>query len=123
MHKKLNLTVEEVLNKDFSIQYKGYVPEEVDSFLDKVIADFKSIEEIRDYYETQNKALQKTNAVLKNKVDELETELELENTKKKGQPAGDAGNSNNLELIKKVATLENDLFQARKELEELKSNK
>ncbi len=119
MLKKINLTPEEVLNKEFSIQYKGYVPEEVDSFLDKVLEDVKAINEIQDYYETQNRALQKSNAILRSKVDELETEIELENAKKKERPVAGSG-SNNLDLIKKIASLENELFQTKKELEELK---
>ena len=37
MQKKLTLTSDEIINKEFSLQYKGYVPQEVDSFLDEVI--------------------------------------------------------------------------------------
>ena len=36
MEKKLTLSSDEILNKEFSLQYKGYVPQEVDSFLDEV---------------------------------------------------------------------------------------
>ena len=33
---KLNLTPEEILNKEFNVYFKGYSPAEVDSFLDSV---------------------------------------------------------------------------------------
>ena len=68
MEKKLTLSSDEILNKEFSLQYKGYVPQEVDSFLDEVLKNYKIIEDIREYYETQNKALQKTNSILRNKL-------------------------------------------------------
>ena len=34
---KLNLTPEEILNKEFNVDFKGYSPAEVDSFLDSVL--------------------------------------------------------------------------------------
>ncbi len=118
MQKKLTLTSEEIINKDFSLQYKGYVPQEVDAFLDEVIKNYGIIEEIRDYYETQNKALQKTNSVLRAKIDELETRLEIE--KNKNNSIDKVDSTSNLDLIKKIAKLEDELFQTKRELEEVK---
>ena len=119
MEKKLTLTSDEILNKEFALQYKGYVPQEVDGFLDEVLKNYKVIEDIRDYYETQNKALQKTNSILRNKVDELETKLEMEKNKNNSYEKVD--NNSNLDLIKKIAKLESELFQTKRELEELKN--
>ncbi len=116
MQKKLTLSSEEIVNKEFSLQYKGYVPQEVDSFLDEVVKNFEIIEEIRDYYETQNKALQKTNSTLRSKIDDLETRLEMERNKNNSIEKVDS--TSNLDLIKKIAKLESELFQTRKELEE-----
>ena len=118
MLKKLTLSSEEIVNKDFSLQYKGYVPQEVDAFLDEVVKNYEIIEEIRDYYETQNKALQKTNSVLRSKIDELETKLEMEKSKSNSIEKVDS--TSNLDLIKKIAKLESELFQTKKELEEAK---
>ena len=119
MQKKLTLTSDEIVNKEFSLQYKGYVPQEVDAFLDQVLKNYEIIEEIRDYYETQNKALQKTNSVLRAKIDDLETKLEIE--KNKNNSLDKVDNSSNLDLIKKIAKLESELFQTKKELEEAKN--
>lgn len=119
MEKKLTLSSDEILNKEFSLQYKGYVPQEVDSFLDEVLKNYKIIEDIREYYETQNKALQKTNSILRNKVDELETKLEMEKNKNNSYEKVD--NNSNLDLIKKIAKLESELFQTKQELEEFKN--
>ena len=119
MLKKLTLSSEEIVNKDFSLQYKGYVPQEVDAFLDEVVKNYEIIEEIREYYETQNKALQKTNSVLRSKIDDLETKLEMEKSKNNSIEKVDS--TSNLDLIKKIAKLESELFQTKKELEDAKN--
>ena len=118
MQKKLTLTSDQIIDKEFSLQYKGYVPQEVDSFLDEIVKNYEMIEEIRDYYETQNKALQKTNSILRAKIDELETKIEIE--KNKNNSFDKVDNTSNLDLIKKIAKLESELFETRKELEEAK---
>lgn len=118
MEKKLTLSSDQIVNKEFGLQYKGYVPQEVDAFLDEVLKNYEIIEEIRDYYETQNKALQKTNSVLRAKIDDLETSLEMERNKNNSYDKVDS--SSNLDYIKKIAKLESELFQTKKELEEAK---
>ena len=120
MQKKLTLSSDDIVNKEFSLQYKGYFPQEVDKFLDEVIKNYEAIEEIRDYYETQNKALQKTNNILRAKVDDLETMLEIE--KNKNNSVEKVDSTSNLDLIKKIAKLESELYQTKKELEEVKKN-
>ena len=115
MQKKLTLSSDDIFNKDFSLQYKGYVPQEVDEFLDEVLKNYEIIEEIKDYYETQNKALQKTNSILRTKIDDLETKLEIEKSKNNSVERVDS--SSNLDLIKKIAKLESELFQAKQALE------
>ena len=42
---KLNLTPEEILNKEFNVDFKGYSPAEVDSLLDSVLEDYQIMEE------------------------------------------------------------------------------
>ena len=107
-------SADELLNKQFSVVNKGYSPREVDEFLDEIIADYESITEIEDYYKVQNIALQKTNSILRSKIEELEMQLEM--TKGKGYQSAD--NSSNIELIKKIAALEGELYQTKLQLEE-----
>ena len=118
MKKKLTLSSDDIVSKEFSLQYKGYVPQEVDAFLDEIVKNYEIIEEIRDYYETQNKALQKTNSILRSKIDDIETRLEIE--KNKNNSVDKVDNSSNLDLIKKIAKLESELFQTKQALEEAK---
>ena len=108
-------TVEELLNKEFSIVNRGYSPMEVDSFLDELIADYESIKEIEDYYKVQNIALQKTNSILRSKIEELEIQIDM--SKSGGYQLADT--SSNVELIKKIAKLEGELYQTKLKLEEV----
>ena len=44
MEKRFKLKVEDVLNKQFNIDFKGYSSVEVDEFLDLVINDYQEYE-------------------------------------------------------------------------------
>ena len=44
MEKRFNLKIEDVLDKQFNVDFKGYAPAEVDEFLDQVIQDYQSYE-------------------------------------------------------------------------------
>ena len=41
---KLQLNAKDILNKQFEKDVKGYNPDEVDSFLDKVLTDYRMVE-------------------------------------------------------------------------------
>ena len=109
---------DELLEKQFEIVNKGYSPKEVDAFLDEIIADYESIVEIEDYYKVQNIALQKTNSILRSKIEELEMQIDMN----KGRGYQTVDNSSNIDLIKKIAKLEGELYQTKLQLEEAKSN-
>ncbi|MBQ1477382.1 MAG: DivIVA domain-containing protein [Erysipelotrichaceae bacterium] len=42
---KLNLTPDEILEKQFQVDFKGYSASEVDSFLDQVLEDYQKMED------------------------------------------------------------------------------
>lgn len=46
MSKVCKLEIDEILNKEFNIDFKGYSAPEVDAFLDTVIEDYKSLHEL-----------------------------------------------------------------------------
>ena len=46
MERNLNLDVDTIVNKEFSIEFKGYSPIEVDSFLDKIVQDYDTFQKI-----------------------------------------------------------------------------
>ena len=109
---------DELLDKQFEIVNRGYSPKEVDAFLDEIIADYESIKEIEDYYKVQNIALQKTNSILRSKIEDLEIQVEMS----KGGGYQMVDNSSNIDLIKKIAKLEGELYQTKLQLEEAKGN-
>lgn len=109
---------DELLEKEFEIVNKGYSPKEVDAFLDEIIADYETIKEIEDYYKVQNVALQKTNSILRAKIEELEMQIDM--SKGKGYQPVDS--SSNIDLIKKIAMLEGELYQTKLQLEEVKAD-
>ncbi len=102
---------------EFEIVSNGYSPREVDMLLDDIIADYVQIKKMEEYYTTQNVALQKTNSILRNKISDLEMQLEM--SKSSGYQLHD--NASNIELIKKIAMLESELYQTKLQLEEAKN--
>ena len=111
-------SADELLEKQFQIVNRGYSPKEVDAFLDEIIADYESIKEIEDYYKVQNIALQKTNSILRSKIEELEMQIDMA----KGGGYQVVDSSSNIDLIKKIAKLEGELYQTKLQLEEAKAN-
>ena len=109
--------VDDLLEKSFTISNRGYSPREVDEFLDEIIADYENIKAIEDYYKTQNIALQKTNSILRSKVEDLENQLEMS----KSGAYQSFDNSSNIDLIRKIASLESELYQTKLQLEEVKN--
>ena len=47
MDKMINLSIDDIFNKEFSVDFKGYSPIEVDQFLDTVMADYKAYERFK----------------------------------------------------------------------------
>lgn len=101
--KKLNLNPEEILNKEFNSDFKGYTPSEVDAFLDSVLDDYQimedNIQELLDLV-----------AKLQDQVKELtKKNVELEGRKK----AYDFANStsySSVDLLKRISRLEEQVF-------------
>ena len=42
---KLNLTPDEILDKQFQVDFKGYSAAEVDAFLDQILEDYQKMED------------------------------------------------------------------------------
>ena len=57
MFEEISLTPQEILDKDFKLDTRGYRPQEVDKFLDVIIADYTKFISIvkREESETNNK--------------------------------------------------------------------
>ena len=100
---KLNLTPEEILNKEFKVDFKGYAPNEVDAFLDSILEDYQIMED-------NVQQLLDTVSTLQNQVKELTAKnLELEGRKM----AFDLSNTtsySSVDILKRISRLEEQVY-------------
>lgn len=103
---KLNLSVQEILDKEFKVDFKGYSAAEVDAFLDDVLEDYQ---------------IQEENIIeLTNRIKELEEELadakktnrELE-TKQRAIDLTNTTSYSSVDLLKRVSRLEEEVYRNR----------
>ena len=125
MEKNAKLTINDIYNRRFEKDVKGYNPDEVDTFLDEIIKDYdayeKCIASLEDEIAKLNKDLStKTNDVstlAKNPMDAEQKAQELEianaslNNKFAGIKPGDAITEENLEYIQRIHEYETFLYQ------------
>lgn len=102
MEKKFKLKVEDVLNKQFNIDFKGYSSAEVDEFLDYVISDYQEYEEMIKRLGDKLQEYERQNAALKAKI------VELEGRSEGSEPALPSGS---LDILKRLTRLENEVFR------------
>ena len=106
----IHLNSTKIYEKIFTPNVKGYDPEEVDSFLDTIIADYVSFEkyfrESRDYIQELEESLRKERE--NNRV------LTVENAKLSKRVAdikdGDEVTTSNIEYIQRIRRLEKALY-------------
>lgn len=100
---KLNLTPEDILNKEFNVDFKGYAPAEVDTFLDAILDDYQRME-------ANVQQLLDTVSTLQNQVKELTAKnVELEGRK----VAFDLSNTtsySSVDILKRISRLEEQLY-------------
>ena len=108
---KLVLSAEEIGNKVFKAVPRGYDPYEVDKYLDIIISDYEKVE--NNYLGTKEEI-----AKLNEKIKRLEEEshyLEIELSKMKAKYSNvkptDVVTDDNLNLIKRINTLERFLWR------------
>ena len=101
--KKLNLNPEEILNKEFNSDFKGYTPSEVDSFLDSVLEDYQTMEE----------NVQELLDLVSRLQDEVK-ELKKKNVELEGRKAAiDLSNTtsySSVDILKRISRLEEQVY-------------
>lgn len=108
-NEKLFLTPQEILDKEFKIDAKGYRPQEVDKFLDMVIRDYTEFASIIKKLQNENKMLVDDNAKLKAEYRKMKNIIDSAN---ETSAAGGAGknNFNNVDLLKRISNLEKVVY-------------
>ncbi len=101
-NENINLTPQDILDKDFNVDTRGYRPQEVDKFLDIIIKDYTE-------YNSMIKKLLKENRMLEEEVASLKHEIrKLKETSETGEGGG--SRMTNLDLLKRISNLEKTVY-------------
>ena len=73
---KITLTMQDILEKEFKIDTRGYRLQEVDKFLDIIIKDYNEYNNIIRSLEKDKKILMAENQELRNEVRNLKSNIE-----------------------------------------------
>lgn len=102
----IKLSAKIILDKDFKTGLRGYSQDEVDQFLDEIIQDYESFEQVLKQKEAR--------------IAELEQQLRDANNgkatvaqpvlQKKEAPIAQQGNVTNYDILKRLANLEKRVF-------------
>jgi len=88
---KLQLTAQDIFNKEFKKAFRGYDPDDVDRFLDIIIQDYEAFKKEYEELLNENKRLKR----------------QLEETRK--QPQVSPGTTN-FDILKRLSNLEKHVF-------------
>lgn len=106
-NERIFLTPQEILDKDFKIDARGYRPQEVDKFLDMVIRDYTEFLAIIKKLDRDVKDLTDDNIKLKNEIRKLQTNLDAieENDNDISSKS-----VNNVDMLRRLSQLEKVVF-------------
>ena len=96
-----NLTAKDILQKEFTRDFRGYKASEVDEYLDSIIRDY-------DSYQKDVATLKNENERLISKIDELTKQLAL--AKKNNVPTSPGSGVTNFDILKRLSNLEKHVF-------------
>ena len=108
---KLKLTSQAILDKKFPGSTPGYNPLQVDEYIDKIIKDYRFVEEncliLKKDYDELNARIEK--------LEEENKQLSIENLKFKGRLSNvkeaDNVTSENIDLLKRINSLEKFIYE------------
>ena len=100
---KIYLTPQEILDKEFKIDARGYRPQEVDKYLVMVIRDYTEFISIIKRNEKEIKDLTEDNSKLKAEIRSLREQLIAAQNSSEASPS-------NVDLLKRISNLEKVVF-------------
>lgn len=108
MTKDTNLTAQVIYEKEFHVDIKGYAPAEVDEFLDQIIEDYQIYDE---KIEELGQALTRYEEKIKELSQQIFTlQTENQNLNEKVNADFVNGNSDMVDVLKRIARLEKAVF-------------
>ena len=102
---RIYLTPQDILEKEFKIDARGYRPQEVDKFLDIVIRDYTEYNSTIKKLEKDIKDLVEDNTKLKQEMRKLNEELEVSKSSETSNRT-----LTNVDLLKRISQLEKAVF-------------
>lgn len=103
---RILLTVQDILDKEFKIDTRGYRPQEVDKFLDVIIRDYEEMSSVIKELETEKKALVEDNIRLKQEIRNMSTRLDV----LKSNEASESSSTNNADVLRRLSNLEKIIY-------------
>ncbi|MEE3488219.1 MAG: cell division regulator GpsB [Bulleidia sp.] len=108
---KVNLDIQTILDKEFNVDFKGYNASEVDAFLDLVMEDYQTYQEITTELNQKISELERTNASLRAKLIEEEGKTRA----LEANPTPAQQGAANVDLLKRISRLESQVFGAQQD--------
>ena len=102
---KIFLTPQEILEKEFKYDARGYRPQEFDKFLDMVIRDYTEFASIIKKQERDIKDLTDDNIKLKQELRRLKTTIEAAESSE-----SQTRSINNVDLLRRISQLEKIVY-------------
>ena len=99
---RITLTMQDILEKEFKIDARGYRLQEVDKFLDVIIKDYNEYNNIIKSLEKEKRELAQENTVLKNEVRNLKSSIEAARIGEK--------EITNVDLLRRISQLEKTVY-------------
>jgi len=98
MKDRITLTMQDILEKEFKIDARGFRPQEVDKFLDIIIKDYNEYNNIIKGLEKDKKLLLEENKLLRNEVRNLKSSIDAAKIGEK--------EITNVDLLRRISQLE-----------------
>lgn len=101
---KITLTPQEILEKDFKIDTRGYRLKEVDQFLDVIIGDYEQFLIIIENLEKEKAELFREIMSLKQELRNAKVNVEI------AKNNGDTMEISNLDILRRLSKLEKEVY-------------
>ncbi len=105
LNERITLSPEEIYEKEFKVDARGYRPQEVDNFLDLVIKDYTEFMKMIKGMEKELGAKSEEIQVLKQQIRELQMKLE-----NKPETSGESSGVSNIDLLRRISQLEKFVY-------------
>lgn len=100
---RVELSANDIYNKEFKIDARGYNPKEVDRYLDIIIRDYKEMISIINSLQAEKSSLQEENLDLKQEIRNLKLKIEaLKDIS--------GGETSNADVLRRLSNLEKIIY-------------